>query len=177
MDWWPIFVTMQGLSICIIICEIICERQFSGFVRLNHEHSLAGGSDVMSSSVCLYEYQVRIIVQNVHARQHRFICISTLCGRSVNISTSFDFRCLCRLKSTSPSSLSFPESVQKSMCYEIKKLPSGLSFQIYILLVFKYIFATTLWGSQQQLQVSGSYWQDFLIFSWIFLNCSLLARC
>ena len=100
--------------------------------------------------------------------QHCIMCfVWSVC---VDRSTSFAFRCLCRLKSTSPSSLSFPESVQKSMCYEIKKLPSGLSFQIYILLVFKYIFATTLWGSQQQLQVSGPYWQYFLASSWVLLD-------
>ena len=127
------------------------------FARCNSRvlSSLAGGAAVMSSSVCLYEYQVRIIVQNVHITALHYVYKCFVWSVCVDRSTSFAFRCLCRLKSTSPSSLSFPESVQKSMCYEIKKLPSGLSFQIYILLVFKYIFATTLWGSQQQLQVSG----------------------
>ena len=150
MHWWPIFVTMQGLCICIIICDIICEMQFSGFVQL-------GRWRCCYVLLCLF---VRVPSEDHRSKcAHHSIalCVQVLCvvGVCVDRSTSFAFRCLCRLKSTSPSSLSFPESVQKSMCYEIKKLPSGLSFQIYILLVFKYIFATTLWGSQQQLQVSG----------------------
>ena len=133
---------MQGLCICIIICDIICEMQFSGFVQL-------GRWRCCYVLLCLFvrvptKYQVRIIVQNVHITALHYVYKCFVWSRCVDRSTSFAFRCLCRLKSTSPSSLSFPESVQKSMCYEIKKLPSGLSFQIYILLVFKYIFATTL---------------------------------
>ena len=123
--------------------RVVYLRQSSAtlFARCNSRVlcSLAGGA-VMSSSVCLYAIKCtreRIVVQNVHAciaHQCIALCVQVLCVVGVDPSTSFAFRCLCHLKSTSPS-LNSPESVQRS---NSRNSPSGR------VLAFKYIFGTTL---------------------------------
>ena len=187
MHWWTddqYWSQCKGCVFTTVVGDIICEMQFSGFVQLGrwrcyvllclfvrHQVHKRGSLRKMcacglhiSASHYVYKYFVWSVWTQV------LLLLSDVCVISSLQVPPSTHQSLCRSQKSVIWILESPESVQKS---NSRNSPSGR------VLVFKYIFGTTLWRSQQQLQVSGSrpYWQYFLVSSWVSLDHSLLAWC